>query len=122
MSLVHELCKLPRETAWVEFNVNAHKPMEIGAYVSARVNSTALAGKPIGHMVWGISDHDDSVVRTRFNPNARKVGNEELESWLLRLADFVPMLALPRELLSYCRGRVHIPASAVASHRFSHSA
>ena len=87
VSLVHELCKLPRETEWVEFKINAHKPTEIGEYVSALANSAALAGKPIAHMVWGISDHDHSVVGTRFNPNARKVGNEELESWLLRLLE-----------------------------------
>ena len=100
MSLVHELCKLPRETAWVECNVNAHKTMEIGAYVSALVNSTALAGKPSGHVVWGISDHDHSVVRTRFNPNSRKVGNQEFESWLLRLADLFRCWCFPE---SYCR-------------------
>ena len=85
VSLVHELCKLPSETGWVEFKVNAHKPQDIGEYVSALAKSAALAGKPFAHMVWGISDCDHAVVGTRFNPSTEKVGNEELENWLLRL-------------------------------------
>ena len=85
VSLVRELCKLPGETEWVEFKVNAHKPKEIGKYVSALANSAALVGKSFAHVVWGISDRDHAVVGTSFNPSAAKVGNEELENWLLRL-------------------------------------
>ena len=85
VSLVRELGKLPGETEWVEFKVNAHKPQEIGEYVSALANSAALVGKSFAHVVWGISDHDHAVVGTGFNPSAAKVGNEELENWLLRL-------------------------------------
>lgn len=85
VSLVNELCKLTGETEWVEFKGNMHEPQEIGEYVSALANSAALAGKPFAHLVWGIADHDHEVVGTSFNPSAEKVGNEELESWLLRL-------------------------------------
>ena len=85
VSLVHELCKLPGETECVEFKVNIHNPQEIGEYVSALANSAALAGKPFAHMVWGISDLDHAIIGTSFNPSAAKVGNEELENWLLRL-------------------------------------
>ena len=53
MGLVRELCKLPRETEWVEFKVDVHEPREIGEYVSALANSAALAGKPFAHAVWG---------------------------------------------------------------------
>ena len=83
--LVRELSKLPRETEWVEFKVNAYEPQEIGEYVSALANSAALSGKPFAYVGWGIADHDHTVVGTNFSPNARKVGNEELENWLLRL-------------------------------------
>ena len=83
--LVRELSKLPRETEWVEFKVNAYEPQEIGEYVSALANSAALSGKPFAYVVWGIADHDHTVVGTNFSPSARKVGNEELENWLLRL-------------------------------------
>ena len=85
VSLVRELCKLPGETEWVEFKINVHEPKEIGEYVSALANSAALAGKLFAYVVWGISDHDHAVVGTSFNPSTEKVGNEELESWLLHL-------------------------------------
>ena len=83
--LVRELSKLPRETEWVEFKVNAYEPQEIGEYVSALANSAALSGKPFAYVGWGIADHDHAVVGTNFSPRARKVGNEELENWLLHL-------------------------------------
>lgn len=84
IGLVQELRKLPRETEWVEFKVNACKPQEIGEYVSALANSAALSSKPFAYLVWGIADHNHAVAGTKFKPGARKVGNEELESWLLR--------------------------------------
>ncbi len=79
------LCKLAGETEWVEFKVDRHEPEEIGEYVSALANSAALAGKPFAHVVWGVTDDDHAVVGTHFKPDAEKVGNEELENWLLRL-------------------------------------
>jgi hypothetical protein len=35
--LVREMCKLPRETEWVEFKEDNAEPNSIGAYVSALV-------------------------------------------------------------------------------------
>lgn len=49
--LVRELCKLPKETEWVEFKVNAGKAQEIGEYISALANAAALADKPFAYMV-----------------------------------------------------------------------
>ena len=83
--LVRELQKLPKETEWVEFKVNKCEPQEIGEYVSALANSAALLGKSFAYMVWGIADADHAVVGTRFRPGVKKVGNEELESWVLNL-------------------------------------
>ncbi len=85
VSLVRELCKLPQETEWAEFKVNDAEPQQIGEYISALANSAALAGKAFAYMVWGVRDVDHAIVGTNFVPRARKVGNEELESWLLRL-------------------------------------
>lgn len=90
-SLVHELSALPRETEWVEFKVNKAEPQEIGEYLSALANSAALAGKAFAYVVWGVRDEDHAVVGTTFDPHAARVGNEELESWLLRLLE--PKLA-----------------------------
>lgn len=87
VSLVRELCKLPRETEWVEFKVDDAEPREIGEYLSALANSAALVGKAFAYLVWGVADVNHAVVGTRFVPGAVRVGNEELENWLLRLLE-----------------------------------
>lgn len=86
-SLVHELCDLPRETEWVEFKVNNDNPEEIGEYISALANAAALQGKAFAYLVWGVDDADHKNVGTSFDPFSTKVGNEELESWLLKLLE-----------------------------------
>lgn len=85
ISLVNELCKLPRETEWVEFKANRAESEEVGEYLSALSNSAVLAGKAFAYMVWGIDDATHEIVGTEFSPFTAKVGNEELENWLLRL-------------------------------------
>ena len=84
VSLVRELSKLPQETEWVEFKENDAEAQQIGEYLSALANSAALAGKAFAYLVWGVRDADHAVVGTGFSPAGIKVGNEELESWLLR--------------------------------------
>ena len=84
-SLIHELCKLPQETEWIEFKVNNSDPQEIGEYISALSNSAALVGKAFAYLVWGVEDTTHALDGTSFKPRATKVGNEELENWLLRL-------------------------------------
>ncbi len=86
-SLLHELCALPRETEWVEFKVSDAEPQAIGEYISALANAAALTGKAFAYLVWGVRDEDHAVVGTTFDPHAARVGNEELESWLLRLLE-----------------------------------
>jgi len=86
-SLLHELCALPRETEWVEFKINEAEPQVIGEYISALANSAALVGKAFAYLIWGVRDEDHAVVGTSFDPHAARVGNEELESWLLRLLE-----------------------------------
>lgn len=85
ISLVRELCKLPHETEWVEFKLNDAESQDIGEYISALANSAALVGKAFAYLVWGITDSDHKIKGTRFVPRGVKVGNEELENWLLRL-------------------------------------
>lgn len=87
ISLVHELCALPKETEWVEFKENNANPEEIGEYISALANAAALQGKAFAYLVWGVRDAAHAIVGTSFDPFATKVGNEELESWLLRLLE-----------------------------------
>lgn len=57
----------------------------IGEYISAISNSAALYGKAAGFIVWGVDDSTHEVIGTAFQPKLTKKGNEELESWLLRL-------------------------------------
>lgn len=86
-SLVLELCALPRETEWVEFKVNEAEPRGIGEYISSLANAAALAGKAFAYLVWGVRNEDQVPIGTTFDPHAARVGNEELESWLLRLLE-----------------------------------
>lgn len=79
-----ELCSLPKETEWVEFKLNNSKPDEIGENISALANSAALEGKAFGYVIWGVDDLAHEVKGTTFHPGKKKVGNEEIENWLLR--------------------------------------
>ena len=83
-SLLRELCKYSTETEWVEFKENDKNPEQIGEYISALSNSAALVGKACGYLIWGIKDLEHEIVGTSFKPRVEKVGNEELENWLLR--------------------------------------
>lgn len=83
--LVKELVKLPRETEWVEFKQNNCDPQEIGEYISALSNSSALNGKANGYIIWGVDDGTRNIVGTSFFPLDAKKGNEPLETWLLRM-------------------------------------
>lgn len=85
ISLVHELSKLPKETEWVEFKHNNADPEDIGEYISALSNSATLCGKVNAYMVWGIDDETHDITGTSFSLSMAKVGNEELENWLLSL-------------------------------------
>ena len=87
LSLLQELCKLPKETEWVEFKRNNSNPQEIGEYISALANAATLTGKARAYMVWGIEDATHEMVGTQFIPSQARQGNEELENWLLRLLE-----------------------------------
>lgn len=82
-NLVRQLIALPKETEWVEFKHNNADPGEIGEYVSALSNSAALLGKQCAYVLWGVEATTQQIVGTTFRPRERKIGNEELENWLL---------------------------------------
>lgn len=85
-SLAKELTHLPQKTEieWVEYKHNNGDPEEIGEYISALANSAALHGKAKAYMLWGIDDSTHEIIGTNFFPRKKKIGNEELENWLLR--------------------------------------
>jgi ATP-dependent DNA helicase RecG len=83
-SLVHELCAMPHEASWVEFKHNNAEPQEIGEYISALANACALEGKAHAYLLWGVDDATHELLGTSFDSFSKRVGNEELENWLLR--------------------------------------
>lgn len=74
-----------RESEWVEFKMNDDDPEQIGEYISALANSATLVGKRFGYIVWGVSNITHDIVGTTVRLHEKKVGNEEVESWLMRL-------------------------------------
>ena len=72
-SLVRELCKLPRETEWVEFKLNNADPQKIGEYLSALANAAALNGKAFAYLMWGVEDETHRIVGTSFSPAATRI-------------------------------------------------
>lgn len=82
-SLLLELTSLPDETEWVEFKRNNSNPEEIGEYLSALSNSATLHGKKTAYIVWGVDDSSHNILGTSFKPRLEKVGNQELENWLV---------------------------------------
>ena len=85
LSLICELRKLPNEAEYAEFKVNNDSPELIGEYLSALSNSAALHERDMGYLLYGIDDETHDIVGTKFRPKLTKVGNEELENWLLKL-------------------------------------
>lgn len=85
IQLIEELTALPTETEWLEFKQNNSDPDQIGEYVSALANSAALFGRKQSYLVWGVDNGTHELIGTKFYPREARVGNEELENWLLRL-------------------------------------
>lgn len=80
--LIDALTAKPKETEWVEFKHNFHSKEEIGERISALSNSAYLCSMPFGYIVFGIDDETHNVIGTDLYAKRKKVGNEELESWL----------------------------------------
>ena len=80
--LIDSLLVKNKETEWIEFKENFHSKEEIGERISALSNSAFLCNMPYGYMVFGVNDSTLKVVGTNFHATRKKVGNEELESWL----------------------------------------
>ncbi len=84
IGLLNELRKYDTEAEWFDFKENNTAPNDMGEYISALSNSAALAGKAFGYLIWGVADSDHSITGTNFTPSTQKMGNEELENWLLQ--------------------------------------
>lgn len=85
IQLVNKLIELPKEAEWVEFKLNNDNPAEIGEYISALSNSSAVHDKNNAYMIWGIDDSTHNIIGTSFDYRTVKKGNEDLEAWLRRM-------------------------------------
>ena len=82
--IIERLLKLPKECEWVEFKLNLKTEEEIGKYISALSNGACLQNEPFGYLAFGINDVTLQPEGTSFKASLHKVGNEELEHWLLQ--------------------------------------
>ena len=80
--LVKELCKLPKETGWVEFKHNNDDPTMIGEDVSALANTATLKDRDFSYMIWGVDDTTHEITGTTVHLSLKRKGQEELENWL----------------------------------------
>ena len=78
-----EIIAYTGENEWIEFKVNDYNPQEIGEYISALSNSACLHNKEYGYLIFGIENSSKEIVGTSFKPKQYKVGNEELENWIV---------------------------------------
>ena len=81
--LVQRLLSMKRENEWIEFKLSNSEPQAIGEYLSALSNSAALNEQPYGYILWGINNESKSIEGTNFRPHEKKIGDQELENWLL---------------------------------------
>ena len=84
IKIMERLLKLSKECEWAEFKMNFKSEDEIGKYLSALSNGASLQNEKFGYLVFGINDATLQVEGTTFNPLLKKIGNEELENWLLQ--------------------------------------
>ncbi|MBP5558068.1 MAG: ATP-binding protein [Bacteroidales bacterium] len=80
--LVKELCKLPKETGWVEFKHNNDDPKMIGEDVCALANTATLKDHDFAYMIWGVDDTTHDIIGTSVRLVQLKKGQEDIENWL----------------------------------------
>ena len=80
--LVRELCKLPKETGWVEFKHNNCEPKMVGEDICALANTATLKDRDFAYMVWGVEDKTHNIIGTDIRLPMQKKGLQELENWL----------------------------------------
>ena len=87
IKLLQELTSFSEELTWLEFKKNKGSISndEIGEYISAISNSTTIARKSYGYLVWGIENETQKWVGTNFYFSKSKQGNQNLELWLRNL-------------------------------------
>lgn len=81
--LLDELRSYDTEREWFEFKENWFDQTQLGQYISALSNSTAIEWRKNAYFVWGIHNDTHSVTGTTFNSNM-DIKNEPLKHFLAR--------------------------------------
>lgn len=87
ISLIKTLAAAQSENEVVEFKENNSDPDMIGKDISALSNMAAMLEKERAYLIWGVRDSGHELVGTTFSPTKAKVGNEELQNWLVTQLD-----------------------------------
>jgi len=67
----------------LEFKKNKAIDQEIGEYISALSNGACLHDMDKAYLVFGVENETHNIVGTSFSPKRAKVGNQDLEYWLV---------------------------------------
>ncbi len=81
--LIKELLGETGEHSTVEFKHNNSNEQMIGKLVSALSNAARLEDKANAYIIWGVADETKALVGTDFDPLTERVGNQELQIWLV---------------------------------------
>ena len=103
--LLNDILKREFEEEWFEFKENWYNPHQIGEYISALSNSSAVLGKDYAYFIWGIDDNTHVVKGTSFD-FYKNVGNEPLQNYLARMLR--PSIAFSFEEFIYNNKRLVI--------------
>lgn len=82
-TLIERLRRMSDEIEWLEYKMNNEEPQMIGEYISALSNSATIWNREKSYIIWGIDDISREIEGTKFSPKHAKVGNQELENWLI---------------------------------------
>ncbi|MDO4508039.1 MAG: putative DNA binding domain-containing protein [Candidatus Saccharibacteria bacterium] len=80
--IIKGLCCLESEKEHIEFKENQADPIAIAKTISGIANTMTRLNIPRGYFVWGVEDDSHKIVGTKFNPDTKKIGNEDLKLWL----------------------------------------
>lgn len=103
INLLETLLSYKDEYEWLDFKENWFSKDEIGEYISAIANSTALCGKEFGYIVWGVNDETKEVVGTTVNFN-KDIDNEPYKHYLAR--NLTPKISFETIEFKYNEARI----------------
>lgn len=123
IALINDLRKQSSETTIVEFKKDNIDPKVIGKLCSALSNVARIEQEDCAYVLWGVDDGSHEVLGTRFDPFAKKVGNQVFELWLAQMLQ--PSIAFSFKRIEHPNGVVvilEIPAATNAPVEFEGTA